>query len=136
MTGEKIFLDTNIVIYNHSKQDIKKQKIVREIILGNDYIISTHVVDEFYNICNKKLKYSIAETNKKTCFLLDNYPIVPVHDYTDKTAIYFQEKYGYYFFDCLMLASALEYKCKYIITEDMQHGHFVENKLIILNPFK
>jgi predicted nucleic acid-binding protein len=34
-----------------------------------------------------------------------------------------------------MLASALENDCKYIITEDMQHGHIIENELTILNPF-
>ena len=136
MTGKRIFLDTNIIIYAHSYQDMTKQHIVREVILANYFMISTHVIDEFYNICSKKLHYSITETNQKVNFLLDNYPTVPVYDHTDKIAIYLQDKYKYHFFDCLMLASALENKCKFIITEDMQHGQLIENDLTIFNPFR
>jgi predicted nucleic acid-binding protein len=92
MIGEKIFIDTNIIIYAHSQQDFVKQRIAREIILANDFMISTHVIDEFYNICSKKLKFTISETNQNVNFLLDNYPVVPIYGYTDKTAIFLQEK--------------------------------------------
>ena len=35
-----------------------------------------------------------------------------------------------------MLASALEYGCKYFISEDMSAGQTIENRLLIVNPFE
>jgi len=135
MTGERIFLDTNIMIYAHSAQDLNKKQIVQHFILANKYIISTHVIDEFYNTLDRKLKLPLAEIDRIINLVLDYYPVVPIHDYTDKAALHLHEKYGYHFFDCLMLASALEYGCNYIITEDMHHGQLIEGSLTILNPF-
>ena len=136
MTGEKVFLYTNIMLYAHSMQDLDKKKISRQIILDNKYIISTHVIDEFYNTLERKLKLPLAEINQIIEKVLDYYPVISIHDYTDRAALYLHEKYNYHFFDCLMLASALEYDCKYIITEDMQHGQLIENSLTIYNPFR
>ena len=135
MTGEKIFFDTNILLYAHSEQDYYKKQIALQIILANRYIISTHVIDEFYNTLDRKLKLPLSEINEIIKVVLDYYPVVPVHDHTDRTSIYLHEKCRYPFFDCLMLASALEYNCKYIITEDMQHKQIIENSLTIYNPF-
>ena len=135
MTGERIFLDTNIMIYAHSAQDPIKKQLAQQFILSNKYIISTHVIDEFYNKLDRKLKLPLAEVDDIIKLVLDYYPVVPIHDYTDRTALYLHQKYGYHFFDCLMLASSLEYDCKYIITEDMQHGQLIENSLTIFNPF-
>jgi predicted nucleic acid-binding protein len=36
----------------------------------------------------------------------------------------------------LIIASALENKCKILYTEDMQDGQIIEGKLKIENPFK
>jgi len=50
-------------------------------------------------------------------------------------ALDLKEKYGYSFFDCLMLASALESGCDVILSEDMGDGQIIENTLKIVNPF-
>jgi predicted nucleic acid-binding protein len=44
-------------------------------------------------------------------------------------------KYDLQYFDSLIVASALEAKCKVLYSEDMQHQLIIENKLKILNPF-
>jgi predicted nucleic acid-binding protein len=46
------------------------------------------------------------------------------------------KKFNYSYWDCLILASALENNCTILYTEDMQDGQTVEGKLKILNPFK
>jgi predicted nucleic acid-binding protein len=51
-------------------------------------------------------------------------------------ALKLHEKYGYQFFDCLMLASAIESGCMQIITEDMSSGQVIEQNLTIVNPFE
>ena len=52
MTGEKIFLDTNIMIYAHSAQDLNKKQIVQHFIMTNKYIISTHLIEGGLTILN------------------------------------------------------------------------------------
>jgi len=52
---------------------------------------------------------------------------------TVKAALGCYEKYGYSYYDSLMLASALESGCKYLLSEDMADGHKVEGSLTIKN---
>jgi len=46
-----------------------------------------------------------------------------------------KEQYGYSFYDCLMLASAIEANCSMILTEDMNDGQVIDSTLKIVNPF-
>lgn len=39
-------------------------------------------------------------------------------------------------YDSLIIATALEASCTTLYSEDMQHGQLIENKLLIINPFK
>ena len=42
--------------------------------------------------------------------------------------------FGYSWWDCLLLASALELGCKYFLSEDLQDGQTIEG-LTIVDPF-
>jgi len=44
-------------------------------------------------------------------------------------------KYGYSYYDCLMLSSALESQSDYLLTEDMADGQIIEDRLRIVNIF-
>ena len=50
-------------------------------------------------------------------------------------ALNIKGSYGYSFYDCLMISSALESKCKAILTEDMSDGQLIYDSLAITNPF-
>ena len=50
-------------------------------------------------------------------------------------ALELKDRYGYSFYDCLMLASALEANCNTILTEDMNDGQTINGTLKIHNPF-
>jgi predicted nucleic acid-binding protein len=50
-------------------------------------------------------------------------------------ALKLNSKYGYSYYDCLILASALLNDCEYLYSEDMQHNQLIEGKLKIVNPF-
>lgn len=45
-----------------------------------------------------------------------------------------QSRYGFGFYDALMIAAALEAGCTRLQTEDLQHGQQIEG-LLIHNPF-
>ena len=46
-----------------------------------------------------------------------------------------QARYGFSFYDSLIIAAALESGCTRLYSEDLQHGQQIEG-LIIENPFK
>ena len=59
--SDNIFIDTNILIYAIDDNDISKQKISNDIIRRlseNGGVISTQVLQEFFNIATKKLQLS------------------------------------------------------------------------------
>ena len=47
-----------------------------------------------------------------------------------------REKYSFSFWDSIIIGSALFSECGMLITEDMQNGLIVNNKLLIKNIFE
>jgi predicted nucleic acid-binding protein len=61
--------------------------------------------------------------------------LIIVDDDTIVSALGCHEKYGYSFYDSLMMASALESGCAYLLSEDMADGQIIEGNLTIKNIF-
>ena len=135
--NDRAFLDTNIFIYLYSETELPKRDIACKCLDKNDCITSTQIFNETTNVWLKK--YSLqAETIKK---YLDNIEsvcdeVLILNRKTINLAIDLKVQYGYSYYDCLMLASALESDCDVILTEDMSDGQIIEGKLKIVNPFK
>ena len=58
-----------------------------------------------------------------------------VDDYTVIKALEQHEKYGYSYYDSLIISSALESECSYLLSEDMADGQLIEGSLAIKNIF-
>ena len=135
MKDEKAFIDTNLIVYLYSKNDYKKQDKVIGTLSSYDCFISTQVLNEFCNVTIKKLEMQISEISKNIDEILDTCSLLAVRHNTIKKALTLNGDYGYSYYDCLIIASALEANCKYLFSEDMQHGQIIENTLKIVNPF-
>ena len=131
----RVFIDSNIFIYLYSESEIYKQETAHNCMENYNCVISTQVLNEFCNICLKKFGKSINEIKlaieeiTEVCSVL----LIEIDDILYATRLH--EKYGYGYWDCLMLVSALKSGCKYIFTEDMQNGQIIENILTIKNVF-
>ncbi|MDR0516641.1 MAG: PIN domain-containing protein [Fibromonadaceae bacterium] len=79
----------------------------------------------------EKQKQVIASISNYDCFISTQV----LRSSTVKKSLALNERYGYSYYDCLIIASALESNCKYLFSEDMQHGQIIENTLKIVNPF-
>ena len=54
---DRIFIDSNVILYAYSKTEINKNKIANKLIFSNNKVlISTQVVNEIINILFKKFK--------------------------------------------------------------------------------
>ncbi len=132
----KIFLDTNLLIYLYSEDEPEKRRTVLNLIIENEAIISTQVVNELSNVLYKKFKLNSDKVLEVIEEIQRNVYISDVNMETIKYAHFIKNKYKYSYFDSLMISSALENKCDILFTEDMQNNQLIENVLKLKNPFK
>jgi predicted nucleic acid-binding protein len=134
---DRAFLDTNVLIYLYSEDDEQKRNIARSTLDNNDCVTSIQAMNESSNVWSRKFNWVAAKIIEH----LDNIELVcdevlPVHRNTINKALVIKDRYGFAYFDCLMLASALEGNCQIVYTEDMSDGQLINDTLRIVNPFK
>ena len=135
---DKVFLDTNIVIYSYSEDEVEKFEIVNRLLeeYENQIIISTQVINELSNTLFRKFRLNAEEVEAVVLELNSNFPIVNFTLQTQLKAIEIKERYQLQFYDSLILATALENGCNIVYSEDMQNGQVIDNWLTIINPFE
>jgi predicted nucleic acid-binding protein len=135
-TADNVFLDSNILIYCYTNTELDKQQKAFQVIDNNPQLfVSTQVLQEFCNVAHKK--FSPQDVDLETA-LSEIESMVSIHNNTIDTvrkANALKNKYGYSFYDSLIISSAIECGCNNLYSEDMQHGQTIENKLKIVNPF-
>jgi predicted nucleic acid-binding protein len=134
--NDNVFLDSNILVYSYSNSEIQKQEIARRLIADSNSLISTQVLQELCNIVTRKFKFSYEQAAiaiKESC--QNNSLHINTED-TVLQACQVAGRYGFSFFDSLIVAAALESGCTVLYSEDMQDGQIIEGKLTVKNPFK
>ena len=134
---DKIFLDTNVLIYAYSVDEKEKQEKATALlnIYSEQLIISNQVLNEISNTLFKKFRKTSLEVRSVILEISSALTVVDFHLKTQLVAITIKEWYGLQFYDSLIIATALEYGCTKLISEDMQHGLVIDNCLTIENPF-
>lgn len=130
----KVFFDSNILIYTLASDD--PRQTVATGLLAKGGTISVQVLNEFANATRRKLKLTWAEVAEAlTAIRQICAALVPLTVATHEAAIRLAARYGFAFYDALIVASALEAGCVTLLSEDMQDGLLVEARLTIRNPF-
>jgi predicted nucleic acid-binding protein len=131
---DKFFFDTNVLIYLLSDEYERHNKASELYKSINRKVISTQVINEFANVCYKKnlLKTDISLYIEKLSL---NFEVGLIYKTTILKSIHIKEKYGFSYYDSVIIASALQNDCIILYTEDMKHQQVIENTLTILNPF-
>ena len=132
---DKVFLDTNVFVYTQSSAEPKKRIISLRIIDQYECTVSKQIFNEVSNVLTKKLNMRAEDVKQVITAINDNCNVSVVNFNTVQKALDLKAKYGYSYYDCLILASALESGCKKIFTEDMQNGQLIENSLTIVNIY-
>ena len=136
MSGKLQFLDTNILVYAYSEDDLEKREVARNLMSSGEVVISTQVLQEFANISHRKLKVNWEEIQATIEELSCKIPVWINSDETVKKACQIAFKHSYSFYDSLIISAALESQSGVLFSEDMHGGQKVENQLEIVNPFK
>jgi predicted nucleic acid-binding protein len=133
---DRIFIDTNIWVYFYAKDPPEKFQKIREIINSDspEIIVSTQTLGELFYVLTKKKFTSASDAVNIISELGNDFPVVAIDTSKVLQAVKIQLKYGYSYWDCLIIATALLSDCSILYSEDMQHGQLIDNKTQILNP--
>ena len=133
--SDKVFLDTNILIYGYSQDEPDKQQQAIECVQSGDAWINTQVLNETINVLRRKFSLEYSQIRAAVQEITEQFEIAIVSVPTVETALNLAERYQYSYFDSLIVASALEVNCKILYSEDLHDGQQIDNQLMIINPF-
>ena len=136
---DKVFLDTNILIYAHDLDAGAKHGAARAILKkvweAETGIISTQIIQEFYVNVTRKIPNPIAPVQARGIILnYFSWQVESVEPHTILSASEIEEKYNLSFWDSLIIAAASQSEAAKILTEDLNHGQVIEG-VLIENPF-
>ena len=132
---DRVFLDTNILLYAFSSKEIQKHEIAKKIVLA-DAVISVQVINEVSVNLIKKFKFSEDEVASFIKSSYARYQFATLDKETFLKASSLRKKYFLSYFDSIIVATALMADCNILYSEDMQHNLIVNNCLKIVNPFR
>jgi len=132
---DRVFLDTNVLVYLYSNTEQLKRGTAISLFKKYVCFTSTQALNEFNNVYTKKYKLPAEEIIKFNGNINKACRVQLVTEEIIYNSLRLHEKYGYSYFDCLMLSSALESDCKILFTEDMADGQLIEEMVRIVNPF-
>ena len=84
---------------------------------------------------SKRLGLSVSEVRKLISSLEAMCTVEIITVTTLYKALDVRERYGFSWYDSLIVASALSAGCHRLYSEDMQHGQLIDSQLSVINPF-
>ncbi|MCY3713627.1 MAG: PIN domain-containing protein [Gemmatimonadetes bacterium] len=132
------FLDSNVFVYLFDETDNHKrmcaENLVRKALEGRNGCISYQVVQETLNVLTGKLNAAPGQVRR-----LFEHVLLPLWQVNPSVSLYhrgldLQSRYGYGFYDSLIIAAALESGCEILYTEDLRQDQKIDD-LTIRNPF-
>lgn len=140
MTGDKVFVDTNVIVYAYDKDAGEKHgiavDIMKDLWLSGLGTISTQILQEFFVTLTKKISAPLdISVVRETVRRLSKWDVLPIDVETIIRATELQERYKYSFWDSLVIASAIVCGAKTILSEDLADSQTIQG-ITIKNPFK
>ena len=133
------FLDTNVLVYMLDDTDNRKrqraEQLVRRSIEMGTGCISFQVVQETLNVATGKLGFSADDARTLLARVLAPLWTVQPSRELYELGLSVRGRYGFGFYDSMIVASAVESGCVRLYSEDLQPGQQIQS-LTIENPFR
>jgi predicted nucleic acid-binding protein len=127
------FVDSNLLVYLTSDEASKGPAVAD--LLRSGGTISIQVLNEVASVLRKKLRRSMPEVRFALVRIKAACDIAPTDLRTHERGLDIAERYRFSIYDSMLLASALEARCRTFFSEDLYHGQRIEG-LTIRNPFR
>ncbi|GJE59539.1 PIN domain-containing protein [Methylobacterium trifolii] len=138
-TTERVFIDTDVLLYARDDRFPEKQAVARRwldlLAKREAAVVSPQVLGEFHAVILRGRLPIDPEEARRTTLALETWS----HGATDLELIAaawsLREQTGFQWWDCVILGAAIRAECRYLLSEDYQHGREVEGTTIV-NPFR
>lgn len=135
--AERVFIDTNVVVYACDRtagdKRIRAREVLAPLLRERRAVISTQVLQEFFsatrklNIPAEQARYYVEKWNR-----LD---VVVIRPEVILGAIDLHRLHMLSFWDALVIKSASVAGCGQLLSEDLNHGQKIDS-VTIENPFR
>jgi len=137
---DRVFLDTNILVYAYDRHDPRKQGIAQSLLIdgmeNESAALSVQVLGEFFNVVTRQIKQPMTTDEAKEAIeLFSNLLIQEIDLAMVERAIDTHKIYRISYWDALIVSAAERAGCKRILSEDLNDGQLYHS-IPISNPFK
>lgn len=139
MNGDKVFVDTNIVVYAYDIDAGEKHqislKILKDLWTSGLGIMSTQVLQEFFAVVTRRISQPLnIQTAKEIVKDLLTWDIVVNDGDVILDAIDDHQRHRYSFWDSMIIVSAIRGGATLLLSEDLSEGQTIKG-VTIKNPF-
>jgi predicted nucleic acid-binding protein len=139
VTAPVVFVDTNVFLYAIDDRHAVKRDRARAWIAScwqhRCGRISTQILNELYVNVRKKFPLAVAQGDARAQVRqYQQWRPWLVDHATVETAWAVESRYGFGYWDALMIAAARHQGCALLLTEDLTHEQQIDS-LRIINPF-
>ena len=136
--SDRTFIDSNVLLYAAEEKAgtkaARSAEWLRYLLRTGLGIANLQVLNEVTNVLIKH-----GGMRPEAVFsIVDGYALFgssAINFETVAAARILHFENGYSWWDCLLLASAIELRCRFFLSEDMQDGHRIRG-LTIISPFR
>jgi predicted nucleic acid-binding protein len=132
---DRVFVDSNIFVYLQSTSDEEKREMSNNVIESFDCVISTQVLNEVSNVLIRKANLPIEKVEDIMVGMIQSCELQIVSYETIRQALQVAKENLLGYYDSLIIASALEAGCKFLMSEDLTDGQVISEQISILNIY-
>ena len=138
--SDRFFLDTNVFVSSFDKSAPKKAaragELIRRAIETQQGMVSYQVVQEFFNVALRRFAEPMSCAEAEQYLSTTFHPLLALHSSHGlySRALQLASTNSLSWYDSLIVASAIEGRCRVLCSEDFQHGQRF-GALRIENPF-
>jgi predicted nucleic acid-binding protein len=133
----RIALDTNVLAYAEGVGDEARRlaslRLVRQLPVSA-VVLPAQCLGELFRVLTGKTRRDAASVKGIVLSWSDAYDVADTTWTAFLSAMEAVENYGLQIWDALILAVAVEQRCRILLSEDMQHG-FTWRGITIVNPY-
>ena len=137
--SDRIFVDTNILVYAHDLDAGRKYEVARSLLRdlweSQTGIISTQILQEFYVNVTRKISKPISPAQARgvlSAYAAWQVEIIRPADVLQASEV--QERYRLSFWDAMIVVAAAKGRADVLVTEDLNPGQIIEG-VQVSNPF-
>jgi predicted nucleic acid-binding protein len=132
------FADTNLLVYAIDPAAAEKRRrvtdLLRLVIRNHTLVLSPQSLNECHRVVAHRRSLMPRDEARQFVSAWRSFCTAPYNFDVTAQAWHIQDRYGFSWWDCTLLSSALLAGCDVFLSEDMQHEQKVAG-LTVLSPF-